>query len=378
MPGNPTAPPYRVAVVFLGHRGGPARTSLDLAQALHAYPDVLAHVVLTDRNVTLGEYGFLADRRYVMKGFETMRQLLVRSLGYPFQVIRVWRFLRRNEIDLVIFTMHNPWNPALMLLCRWRKRPFVYVVHDAELHSGENTFVRRALLHTEIAIARHFVCLTESVSQQFRRKFAVAQENVCVIRHGASRASGEVEREKRASPALRLLFFGRIARYKGLELLCEALQLLREASVPFQLRVVGDGPLPACLSGLRESQDVEVVNRFVSETEIEPLFRATDVLVAPYVDASQSGVIPLSFAFGVPAVCTPVGGLTEQVSHERNGLVAGRVDARAVADCLIELQRDPGLLARLSRGALHTASSELDWVNAIAPLVDYVRQGKAR
>jgi glycosyltransferase involved in cell wall biosynthesis len=138
--------------------------------------------------------------------------------------------------------------------------------------------------------------------------------------------------------------------------------------------VVGEGRLPACLDTIRGWSNVEILNRFVEENEIEPLFRATDVLVVPYIDASQSGVVPMSFGFGVPVVCTPVGGLIEQVRHAENGLIAGEVAAHALADSLLELHRDPALLERLALGALNTAATELDWPSAVAPLVGFLKR----
>lgn len=83
-------------------------------------------------------------------------------------------------------------------------------------------------------------------------------------------------------------------------------------------------------------------------------------MVLPYVEASQSGVVEAAFAAALPSVVTPVGGLAEQIENGVTGLVAGAVDATALADAIERLVTDPELYEACSAGAHRAATSQSD------------------
>jgi glycosyltransferase involved in cell wall biosynthesis len=111
----------------------------------------------------------------------------------------------------------------------------------------------------------------------------------------------------------RLLCFGRLLPYKGLDLLAEALSAL-PPDLPVCVRVVGFGPESSALSALRACRCVTVENRWVPEPEIGALLAWSDALILPYREASQSGVAAAALAAGRPVIATRVGGLREQLS----------------------------------------------------------------
>jgi glycosyltransferase involved in cell wall biosynthesis len=81
-----------------------------------------------------------------------------------------------------------------------------------------------------------------------------------------------------------------------------------------------------------ESSDtVKIINRWLSDREIEDLISSHSLVVLPYIEASQSGIIPLANALGVPVVVTPVGGLASQIKQGINGLVSINLDYKELA-----------------------------------------------
>jgi glycosyltransferase involved in cell wall biosynthesis len=118
----------------------------------------------------------------------------------------------------------------------------------------------------------------------------------------------------------RLLHFGRLLPYKGLDLLATATEQLAPTHV-FALRVVGSGPESDALKRLRSLAGVTVENRWVPEAEIAPLFNWADALVLPYQEASQSGVAAVALAAGRFVIATRVGGLGEQLAEQPFGIL---------------------------------------------------------
>nr|WP_296065735.1 glycosyltransferase [uncultured Actinoplanes sp.] len=111
----------------------------------------------------------------------------------------------------------------------------------------------------------------------------------------------------------RLLFFGTIRPYKGLEDLIEAFGLLPSS---FDLTVVGETwegwTLPADLIAASPAADrITFVNRYVADAEVDRFFAGADLVVLPYRRSSASGPLHIAMSHGLPVVVTAVGGLVE-------------------------------------------------------------------
>jgi glycosyltransferase involved in cell wall biosynthesis len=161
-----------------------------------------------------------------------------------------------------------------------------------------------------------------------------------------------------------VLFFGRISRYKGLDVFYEAAQLIAER-IPGVRFVVAGRPVagyePPSAPWLGGGAVIEVRDRYLSTGEAAGLFRSAAVVVCPYLDATQSGVVLTAFAFGVPVVATATGGLPEYVVHNRRGILVPVGDARALADAVCRILEEPGLASRLRDEIIASASNGLSW-----------------
>jgi glycosyltransferase involved in cell wall biosynthesis len=153
---------------------------------------------------------------------------------------------------------------------------------------------------------------------------------------------------------LRILFMGRLFKYKGLRLFVDALELLRRSGVPIVAGVHGWGKIDPPLRGRLTALGATVVNRYIPHQELPGIFLRYDLVVASHIEASQSGVIASAFGAGLPVVVTPVGGLVDQVTSGVNGIVAQSVTADAVAAAIRVVVEDPTLLARLREGVAAT------------------------
>jgi glycosyltransferase involved in cell wall biosynthesis len=137
-----------------------------------------------------------------------------------------------------------------------------------------------------------------------------------------------------------LLFFGFIREYKGLEYLLRSIPLVLK-ELPIHLVIAGEvwgnpSRYTELILELGISNHVTFVNRYITNEEVPVFFDAADLVVIPYVSATQSGVVQLSHGFGKPVVVGNVGGLPEAVEDGKTGyLVPPRrpeAIARAVTD----------------------------------------------
>jgi glycosyltransferase involved in cell wall biosynthesis len=111
--------------------------------------------------------------------------------------------------------------------------------------------------------------------------------------------------------------------YKGLDVLLETLEALA-ARNDWRLTVAGEGPAltDEVLARLRRFPQVDARRGWLSDVEVEAMLREGDVLLAPYISATQSGMIAAAVALGKPCIVTRVGALAEQIGEGEAGWVA--------------------------------------------------------
>ncbi len=114
-----------------------------------------------------------------------------------------------------------------------------------------------------------------------------------------------------------ILFFGLIRPYKGVAVLIRAFEALGPAARDMTLVIAGetweDQESLALINRSAVRDRILLVNRYISDEEIPLFFSAADMLVLPYLRASQSGVAHIGIAYGLPIIASRVGGLVESL-----------------------------------------------------------------
>jgi glycosyltransferase involved in cell wall biosynthesis len=135
-----------------------------------------------------------------------------------------------------------------------------------------------------------------------------------------------------------LLFFGFIRKYKGLDILFDAMKELK--GKPYKLLVAGEfyedrKQYDEQIELLGIKDQLILKTDFIPDSEVKYYLCAADVVVQPYRNATQSGVTPLAYHFEVPMIVTNVGGLPSLVPDGKVGLIA-EPDAASIAEKVIE------------------------------------------
>lgn len=154
-----------------------------------------------------------------------------------------------------------------------------------------------------------------------------------------------------------ILFFGRIDKYKGLYRLLRAFSKVQE-QISLKLVVAGNGTLTDEETALIEknSDRIVLIKRYIQDEEMCWLFENAAFTVLPYVEASQSGVLSISYHFGKPVIVSNVDGLTEFVENERTGLIFK--DEVELEHDLINMSMSAG---QYKDAILSYYEQELDW-----------------
>ncbi|MFN2304604.1 MAG: glycosyltransferase family 4 protein [Anaerolineales bacterium] len=324
----------RIAVVYLGRRGSGSLISLGLCEQLAKKAEVL--IIRSTQVENLSAWKQASFKQISVKTYRSFSQAVFAWLNYRQQrwiadQIRSW------QPAVLLFPMFYTLNPFLQH--QLTEIPSVVAVHDPVPHPGSVDWVYAKLENWSIQQARRCLLFSRVLVPALEER-GVSPDHIDVIPHGPliypSTAHPDFDQPTS------LLFFGRITPYKGLDVLIEAYARLRERH-QIKLRIVGSGDLRPYLSLLENLQGVEIVNRWVDESEVSRYFGPNQIVVLPYTSASQSGVIAIAAGYDLPVIATRTGGLPEQINDGVTGILVppGSVDklVGAIEDLLNNSQK---------------------------------------
>ncbi|MCI0474486.1 MAG: glycosyltransferase, partial [Ignavibacteria bacterium] len=136
-----------------------------------------------------------------------------------------------------------------------------------------------------------------------------------------------------------ILFFGYVRKYKGLNVLIDAMPQILKNNGNAKLLIVGefyDSPdrYTEQIKLLNLDNHVKIVQRFVPNEEVGKYYSASDIVVLPYLSATQSGVLNIAYGFLKPVIVTDVGGLAEDVTEGKTGYIVAPDSPGAIAEAV--------------------------------------------
>ena len=267
----------------------------------------------------------------------------------PLNWLTVGRELRKLAPDLIVvrfwLPLMGPCLGTIIRIAKGNRHTKVVAVTDNiiphEKRPGDVPFTRYFLRHCDA-----FVTMSRTVLQQLRSfepvKPAVLEMHPLYDSFG-SKVSRQEAREflHIGADEKVLLFFGFIRRYKGLDLLLEAMNLLQQHPEASGIRLLVAGEYyedekkyTDLIARLGIGNSLILKTDFIPDAQVKYYLCAADAVVQPYRNATQSGVTPLAYHFEKPMIVTDVGALADYVQHGKTGLVA-KPDAASLAAAII-------------------------------------------
>jgi glycosyltransferase involved in cell wall biosynthesis len=303
-------------------------------------------------------------------------------LRQPFRQLQLMRRLigeiHRFDPDVVHIQQGHLWlNPSLRFL---RRYPLVVTVKDPVAHPGDRGGAKTPQIIMNIAFraADRLIVHAASLTDELVRVGHVSSDRIHHVPIAFDASVGQVDASLPEEPAT-LLFFGRIWGYKGLDHLIRAEPLISEMVPRLRIVIAGEGePFDRYRSLMHNPDRFEVYNTFVDKSLRGRLFSRAAVVVLPYRQASQSGVVPVAYAFAKPVVATTVGGLPEVVDDGVTGLLVPPGDVESLADAIARLLLDEDLRHRLGANGRKKFERTLSVEAAAEKTLDVYRLAAAR
>ncbi len=251
----------------------------------------------------------------------------------PFNWIKIGIALRRSKPDLIIVRYWIPFlAPCLGTICRMatgnKKTKVIAIVDNMIPHEkriGDTLFTKYFAGSVD-----GFLTMSEKVKMDVKvfshKPILVSPHPIFdhfglpILKLTARNILGIAATEKV------ILFFGFIRKYKGLDLLLEAMADPMVKKLGIKLLIVGEfyeesTPYLNLIAQLGIQDNVILHTQFIPDAEVKNFVCSADFIIQPYRNATQSGVTPLAYHFEIPMLVTNVGGLADTVPHGKVGLV---------------------------------------------------------
>ena len=292
--------------------------------------------------------------RVTIKPSKSVR--IVNSIS-PLSWLKTAKRIKEINPDLVVFDW---WHPFFSFCHFWIsfflgkhfQNKILVITENFISHEGH--FIDRILTRIGLANASSFLSLSEKVEKDLAdvssgRKIYRSELPVydCY-----DMPESPTEELKERTQALKkeftfsendfvILFFGYIRKYKGLDILFNAMPLLIKEIPNIKLLVVGESYdefsfYENLVSELHLTNYVKMENRFVANEEVGKYYSVSDLVILPYRSATQSGILNVAYGFIKPVLVTNVGGLAEFVDDKKTGIIVEPESPAAIANGILE------------------------------------------
>lgn len=377
MQGMKTESKCNVLLEFLGKNGSGVYFTLEMACAF-AHNGINVYVLLSEAVMNRDQWLQMEQRTPNMHAvfIETgnKKTILWKSLDFLARRGRILKALKSVDFQFALRTFPHPWL-EFVETCLHVEKVF-FILHDPEPHTGTEWY-RRVIARRSVKTASDIIVMSRKFQPIVCRNFGVASEHVYYMKHGllpphpTGKAVPSITSLDCDAHQVNFLFFGRIDKYKGLHTLAEAYRNLTAVyGGKIGLIVAGSGDFSEYRAEYSSLDGAEIFNEYVTDDEMDALFRIRNtVVILPYTDATQSGVIPVATEYGCPIIASNTGGLWEQLEDGSIGLFFQAGNAKDLEGLMERFVTDDGTLYLEQREKMLALKQSLSWDNIVADLL---------
>ena len=299
----------------------------------------------------------------------------LRAIEYPLNlfILLTYVLIKRIKVIHFIWVVSPCLDYWLIRLLQLTGRLVIYTAHNPFPHEPKAGDIRKyCRIYQKVD---HVIALTHYTRNEIIAHCGMSAENISVLphgdyeslfsRYGCNENLAEKVRQKAGTRKI-IAFLGHIRPYKGLEIFADAFGLIKQR-LPDSFFLVAGSVLVGDKKDWEEKLAVSCKPdnlwadlRFVPVEDVKAYLSVIDVLVQPYISASQSGNTVMAYAAGMPVISTNVGGLTEMTEDGKTGYVIVPRDPKAIADAVSKCFEGDNY-EKMSQNARRAATEQFNW-----------------
>jgi glycosyltransferase involved in cell wall biosynthesis len=258
------------------------------------------------------------------------------SLNSLFISIRILKILKNSNFDYIQMEDISLRTIGFLPYMFSHRNKIILNIHDPKAHSGEFSYKKALLKLLYYRVSHKFICFSD-FSKNILNKKHINKQIYLIKLLPYSYYKNFVNPNNKILKN-KISFVGRISKYKGVDLFIDAINLLK-IKFPYQeYQIAGKLSNGYELNFNNIDLDkVKIFNHYLSNNQLVQIIQSSKIIVCPYKDATQSGVIMTSYALNCPVIVTPTGGLPEYVINNVTGIITKQISAQAIADAIIQI-----------------------------------------
>ena len=271
---------------------------------------------------------------------------------------RVAKFIEEGKFDIIHtdITMMM-WKVPLL---KYHKK-MVLVQHEAIPHARKQRLLERLFRRLNYSLIPKIVILNSTVYDQFCYKYGLKRESVLVNKLGPLDCINIFASNRHTYNPNKIVFWGRIAKYKGLEYLCQAMPIVHEKVPNAELIIAGGGEFYFDIESYKQLPYIQIIHRYLDMEELAGVISDCAFTVCPYVSSSQSGGVITSLVMGKPVVGTNFDTMKEMLEDGVTGLLVPPRDVDSLANTMIRLLNDVDLQKYLMNNIKKRVNPDVEW-----------------
>lgn len=354
----------KIVVLYLGKRGAGPMYSYEFTKALLQKDiNILAFISSECENINLWkklESIYCNLNIEIVYTYNNVKQFIFNTFNV-FNYFKIANKIKEYSPKYIFTPMVHPWHNIIISFLPSRIKR-VKTIHDVKVHLGERNVFSNFLSWLDIKKSDILIVLSEHSKKQLNKRIN-KRKKIIVIPHANFSIYQQLDNKNNKSKTIynRIGFIGRINKYKGLNVLFDAFKDIIKESPETRLLIAGNGNCSEyneTFSELKDSLDLEI--RWIADNEMASFISTIDMVVLPYIEASQSGVIPLAFSLGKLVIATNVGGIPEQVP-DNAGILLPPNNPSAIANAILKLYKNPNKILEMGHNANKYALENLTW-----------------
>lgn len=256
----------------------------------------------------------------------------------PFSWIKTARYIINEKPDYVIVRYWHPYFAiCLSIICKFLQKKSIFIIAWIDnVNPHESVPFQKILTSYFLNQCDAFIVMSQSVKNDLLQYRQSLNKSIVISPHPIYNVFGDIISKKEARSKIGIsdsaiinndkyiLFFGLIRKYKGLDLLIDAMSSSKIQDMNVKLIIAGEfydskSKYINKINHLQIGDNVLLYDSYIPNEEVVNYFCAADIVVQPYLSATQSGVSMVAYNFNKPLILTNVGGLSEYVNHNEDG-----------------------------------------------------------
>lgn len=331
-------------------------------------------VQLIQKDKRIEEYLNLKETRLKYYIYKQPRLYNIKSI---FLIYRLFKEIISFDPDIVHFQGGNIWFSFLLMFLHIKKYLLITTFHDPKPHRGENDLLTRITFFFGTMYSDRIIVHGKKLKEIMIKEYEIHDEKISVIPIGEHMVAPFKKYENHDIKEERnlILFFGRIHEYKGLEYLIKAEPFITKHVPDAKIIIAGKGiSFKKYEKMIINKQNFIIYNHYISYQKGAELFQRASIVVLPYIEASQSGVVVTAYGFKKPVIVTNTGSIPEIVDDNITGLIVPPRNSIALAEAIVKLLKDENLRIRMGENAYKKLKTDMSWDNIADKTIEVYKE----